>query len=87
MKKKTNQTLCVEDSVGRVHGRLGLCGVTNEALGFSEGNVGRCGSIALIVCDDFDAVILPNSNAAVGRAKVDADGFSFRDGCHFVHVK
>jgi hypothetical protein len=83
----THQTLRVKDGVGRVHGRLRLGGVTNEALGLGEGDVGGSGAVALIVRDDFDAVVLPNADAAVGRAKVDADGFSFRDLCHFVCVK
>ena len=81
--KTTHQTLRVEDGVGRVHGRLRLGGVTDEALGFGEGDVGGSGAVALIVRDDFDAVVLPHANAAVGRAKVDADGFSFCNGCHF----
>lgn len=81
--KTTHQTLRVEDGVGRVHGRLRLGGVTDEALGFGEGDVGGSGAVALIVRDDFDAVVLPNANAAVGRAKVDADGFSLCDRCHF----
>ncbi len=81
--KTTHQTLRVEDGVGRVHGRLGLGGVTDETLGFGEGDVGGSGAVALIVRDDFDAVVLPNANAAVGRAKVDADGFSLCDRCHF----
>ena len=81
--KTTHQTLRVEDGVGRVHGHLGLGGVTDEALGFGEGDVGGSGAVALIVRDDFDAVVLPYANAAVGRAKVDADGFSFCNGCHF----
>ena len=71
-----DETLGVEDGVGGVHGRLGLGGISDEALGLREGDVGGGGAVTLIVGDDLDAVVLPDAHAAVRRAEVDADGFS-----------
>jgi hypothetical protein len=57
----TNQTLGIEDGVFRVHGSLRLGSVADKTLGFREGNVGRSCTITLIVCDDFDTIILPHA--------------------------
>ncbi|KAL3812129.1 hypothetical protein ACHAXA_009388 [Cyclostephanos tholiformis] len=71
-----NEALGIEDGVGSVHGRLGLRGIPDEALGLGEGDVGWRGTVTLIVGDNLDAVILPYADAAVGCAEVNADGFS-----------
>merc|ERR1719436_273236 len=31
-----------------------FCRIPDQALSVSEGNVRRCGAVALVVCDDFD---------------------------------
>ena len=41
-----------------------------DALGVREGHVGRGGPVALIVCDDLDAVVLPHADTAVCGAKI-----------------
>ena len=41
-----------------------------DALGVREGHVGRGGPVALIVCDDLDAVVLPHADTAVRGAKI-----------------
>ena len=56
--KTTHQTLRVEDGVGRVHGRLRLGGVTDEALGFGEGDVGGSGAVALIICNNCNTATI-----------------------------
>jgi hypothetical protein len=71
-----NQSLGVEDGVGRVHGDLVLCSITNETLGVCEGDKGRCCSVALVVGNDFDAVISKDAYARVGRTQIDTYGRS-----------
>ena len=41
-----------------------------DALGVREGHVGRGGPVALIVCDDLDAVVFPHADTAVRGAKI-----------------
>ena len=69
----TNQTLGVEDGVLGVHGDLVLGGVTNETLGICEGDVGGSGSLTLIVGNNLDTLILPNTNAGVGGTQIDTN--------------
>jgi len=38
---------------------LGLSGITDKTFSFCEGNVRWCGTVTLVVCNDFDTVILP----------------------------
>jgi len=80
-KNTTYQTLRIKDGVERIHSSLRFGGVANKAFSLSEGNVRGRGAISLVVRNDFDTVILPNTDATVGRAKVNAYRFSFR-GCH-----
>ena len=48
-----------------------------EALGVRKGHVGRGGPVALIICDDFHAVVLPHADTAVRGAKIlTAAGYS-----------
>jgi hypothetical protein len=65
-KTPSNETLGIEDSVGGVHGRLVLGGISNQTLVAVEGDVGGGGAVSLIVGDDLNAVGLPDSNAGVG---------------------
>ena len=71
-----DETLGVEHGVVGVHGGLRLGGIADETLGLGKGDVRRCGTITLVVCDDLDAVVLPDTDAGVGGAEVDAYGFS-----------
>ena len=75
-KLASDKTLGIEDGVGSVHGRLGLGGISNETLGLSEGNVGRSGAVTLVISDDFDTVVLPDTHARVGGTEIDTDGFT-----------
>jgi len=72
----TDQTLGIKDGVGSVHGSLGLCGITDKTLGFSEGAVTWSGTITLIVGNDLDTIILPDTNTGIGGSKINSDGFS-----------
>jgi hypothetical protein len=61
----TDETLRVEDGVPGVHGDLVLCGVTDETLALGERDIGRCRAVTLVVCDDFDTVVLPDTDATI----------------------
>ena len=51
-----------EYGVDGVHGDLVLSGIFDESFGIDEGDIKGCGTVALIVGDDFNAVVLPDSN-------------------------
>ena len=70
-----DETLCVEDGVVGVHGDLVLRGVTNETLGVGERDIRGGRAVTLVVRDDFDTVILPDTDARVRGAQVNADRF------------
>jgi len=57
-----------------VHGSLVLGRVSDETLRFSEGDIGRGGSVSLVVGDDFNTVVLPDTNTGVGGSEIDTDG-------------
>jgi hypothetical protein len=59
-----------------VHGRLVLSCITDEALGVSERNVRGSCAVSLVITDNLHAIILPDTDAAVRRAKINADGGS-----------
>lgn len=67
----TNESLCVEDCVGGVHGDLVLRGITDEALCVCESNERGCGSVTLVVGNDFDTVITEDTHAGVGGTQID----------------
>jgi len=52
--------------VVRVHGDLVLCGVTDETFGVGERNIGGSCPVALVVGDDLNTIILPDTDTAVG---------------------
>ena len=47
----------------RVHGDLIFCGVTDKTLIFGERNIGWSGAVSLVVCNDFNTIILPHTHA------------------------
>mmetsp|Transcript_839 Transcript_839/g.2113 ORF Transcript_839/g.2113 Transcript_839/m.2113 type:complete len:239 (-) Transcript_839:142-858(-) len=72
----SDQSLGIEDGVGGVHGSLGFCGISDKTFGLGESNVRRCGTVTLVVGNDFDTVILPDTNTRVGGSKIDSNGLS-----------
>jgi hypothetical protein len=70
----TDETFGVENSVYRISGSLVLGCVTDEALVVSEGDV-RGGCVeTLVICNNFNAVILPDTNARIRSSEINTDG-------------
>ncbi len=63
----SDETLGVEDGVGGVHGDLVLRGITDQTLSVREGHIRGCCSVTLVVGDDFDTVVLPNTDTSAQR--------------------
>lgn len=70
-----DEALGIKDGVRGVHGDLVFGCVSDEALSVCEGNIGGCGAVALVISDNFDAVVLPNGNARVSGSEVDTDSY------------
>ena len=68
-----DHALGVKHRVGRVHSGLVFGGIADEALRVGKGNPRRGGAVALVVGDDLRALVLPDSDARVGGAQIDAD--------------
>ena len=68
-----DQTLGVENGVGRVHSDLILGGITNQTLGVGEGNEGGSGAVTLVVGNDIASVFTEDTDARVRRTQVDTD--------------
>ena len=69
-----NQTLGVEDGVGRVHGDLVLGRITDQTLSVSEGNERGRRPVTLVVGDDLNSVISEDTHARVRGAEIYTDG-------------
>lgn len=73
-KLASNEALGVEDGVVGVHGDLVLGGITDETLVVGESDVGGGGAVSLVVGDDLNAVVLPDTDARVGGSEIDSIG-------------
>ena len=69
----SDESLGIEDSVQWVSGSLILGSISDESVILGEGNVRWGGVVSLIVWNDFDLVVLPDSNAGVGGSEIDTD--------------
>lgn len=49
----------------RVHGDLVFCGVTDQPLGVGERDIGRGCTITLVVGDDLNTIVLPDTNTPI----------------------
>ena len=70
-KLTTNESLGIEDGVVRVHGDLILCGISDETFSICEGDEGGGCAVALIVGNDFDAIISEDTYARVRSTEID----------------
>mmetsp|Transcript_65145 Transcript_65145/g.169278 ORF Transcript_65145/g.169278 Transcript_65145/m.169278 type:complete len:661 (-) Transcript_65145:54-2036(-) len=68
-----DEPLNVEKRLRRIHRRLVLGRLADEALVVGEGDVRGRDAVALIVRDDLHAAILVDAHARVRRAQIDAD--------------
>ena len=60
-----DEPLGVEDGVVGVHGDLVLGSVTNQSLTLAEGDIGGGGTVTLVVGNNFNTVILPDTDTTV----------------------
>jgi len=73
----TDQTLGVEHGVLRVHRRLVLRRVPDETFAVREGDVRRRRAVTHIIGDDFNPIVLPDTDAGIRRAEIDPDRGTF----------
>ena len=70
----TNETLSVEDGVVRVHDDLVLGSITNQSLPLTKGDIRGGGTVTLVVGNNFNTVILPDTDiTAEGKMSVKSD--------------
>lgn len=62
----SDQSFGIEDGVHGVFGDLIFGGVSDHSFFIGEGNIRGGGSVSLVVSDDFNSIVLPNSNTRVG---------------------
>jgi hypothetical protein len=69
----SDKSLGIENSVNWVSSNLILSGITDKSFSISETNVRWGGSVTLIVGDDFNSVVDPNSDAGVGCSEINTN--------------
>ena len=72
----TDKTFRTKYTVLRVHCNLIFGSIANQPFRVGESDVGWSCSVTLIVCNDFNTIILPNSNTAVSCSKIDTNSLS-----------
>jgi len=86
IKLSTDESLGIEDSVDGVSGNLVLSGITDKSFVFSETDVRRSGSVTLIVGNDFNSIIDPDTDTGVGGTEINTDSSSGLSRLRFSHV-
>ena len=69
----TDKTLGVEHGVGSVHGNLVLGGIADQTLSVVECDIGRGGTVTLVVGNDLHTIVLPHSDTGVGSTEINTD--------------
>lgn len=64
---KSNLPLGIEDGTRGVQSGLVLGGITDQAFGVGESNIRGSGTVTLVVGNDFNTVVLPDTNARVAK--------------------
>mmetsp|Transcript_24780 Transcript_24780/g.31167 ORF Transcript_24780/g.31167 Transcript_24780/m.31167 type:complete len:95 (+) Transcript_24780:432-716(+) len=72
----SNKTLSIEYSVVGIHCGLGFGSISDKTFSLRECDVRWCGTVTLVVGNDFDTVILPYSNTGIGGSEINSNGFS-----------
>jgi hypothetical protein len=70
-----DESFGIKNSVVGVFSSLIFSSITDESFGLSECDIGWSGSVSLIVGNDFDSVVLPDSNTGVSGTEIDSDSF------------
>lgn len=47
-----------------VHSDLVFCGITDQTLGVGESDIGGCCAVTLVIGNDLNTIILPNTDTA-----------------------
>lgn len=71
----TYKSLSIEDGIKRVSSSLIFSRITNKTLVFSESYVRWSGVETLIISDDFNFVVCPDTNTRVCGSEINTDGF------------
>lgn len=50
--------------IERIHGDLILCGIADETLALRERDIGGSRPVALVIGDDLNTIVLPNTDTA-----------------------
>ena len=62
--KRIEKDKAEHERVVRVHGDLVLRGIADQTLVIREGDIGRCCAVSLVVGDNFNTTVLPNTNTS-----------------------
>ncbi len=62
----SDKSFSVEDGVDGVSGDLIFGGVSDQSFRFGKGDIRGGGSVTLVVSNNFDSVVLPDSDTRVG---------------------
>jgi len=81
----TDKTLSIEDGVSGISGGLIFGCVADQSFFFCEGDIGGGSVDTLIVSNDFDTLVLPDTYARVGSSEIDADGGLSCSACCLSH--
>ena len=60
-KPTTDQTLRIKHGIRRIRGRIALRSIADKTFFVSETHIGRCRAITLIIRNDLNPIILPDS--------------------------
>jgi hypothetical protein len=72
----SDESFGVEDGVEGIFGGLIVCGIADQSFVISESDVGWGCSVTLIIGDDFDSFVFPESDTGVSGTEIDTDGFT-----------
>jgi len=74
----TNQPLRIEHSIIWIFSHLVFGCITYKSLSFCECYIGRSGSVTLMISNNLNSIILPDTHTGVGSTEINSNSF-FRD--------
>ena len=75
--------ILTKDGVRGVHGDLVLSSVPDQTLRVGERHIRRRRPVPLVIGDNLDSVMLPDSDAGVRRPQIDTDRWSLSFSGHY----